>query len=267
MVLSPLRGALGFLTRVPVGGDAADWRAFTDAPWTFPVVAVPVGLVLAAPLLLGERIGSPLPAGVLFLGALVALLGITHLDGVADLGDAAAVHGDPEKRVSVLKDSDVGVGAVVALVLALLATASGAAFAGSLGHAATVAVVVGAEVGAKTAMAALACLGSAAHEGLGSQLTDWNRGRELGPVALVVLVVLLLVIGVAPAALPAALGALFGALVAGGLLARWANGLLDGVNGDVFGAVDVAARVAGLYAGVAVLRWADALFALAGVGT
>lgn len=266
MALSPLRGALGFLTRLPVGGDAADWRAFTDAPWTFPAVAVPVGLALSVPLLLAEWLGLGPGTGVAYLGALVALLGITHFDGVADLGDAAVVHGDAARRVEVLKDSDVGVGAVVALVLALLGTAGGAAVATGLDPVGTVAVVVGAEVGAKAAMAGLACLGRAAHEGLGSQLTDWNRPRELGLVALAVLVVLLLFAGFAAPALPATLGALLGALLAGWLVARWANGLLEGVNGDVFGAVDVAARLTGLYAGVVALRWSGGLLALAGVG-
>lgn len=257
MVLSPLRGAVDYLTSVPVAADAADWRAFTDAPWTFPVVAAPVGLVLSVPVVLAGLVGVGLAGGVVYLGALVTLLGIAHFDGVAGLGDAAVVEGDAEHRIAVLDNNTVGVGAVVALMLALLATASGATIATTLAPATTVAVVVGAELGAKTAMAGLACLGHGAHGGLGSQLTEWNRPRELGPVALAVLVVLLLVVALAPAAplvLPATVGALVGALLAGALLARWANGLLEGATGEVFGAVDVTARLAGLHAGIVVLR-------------
>ncbi|MFB6220068.1 MAG: adenosylcobinamide-GDP ribazoletransferase [Halolamina sp.] len=254
MVLSPLRGAVGFLTRVPVGGDAADWRAFTDAPWAFPVVGAGVGLVFGVVLVLLQSLDFGVAAGAVFLAALVALLGITHFDGVADLGDAAVVHGDAETRVGVLKDSDAGVGAVVALVLAMGGIASGAVAVLALPAAGVVAVVVAAELGAKATMAGVACLGEARHEGLGSQFTDWNGRRELGAVALVVLVITLAVLVIAPAATAVTVGALAGGLLAGTLVARWANSLLDGVNGDVFGAVDVASRIAGLYGGFVTFR-------------
>ncbi|MFC6736663.1 adenosylcobinamide-GDP ribazoletransferase, partial [Halolamina salina] len=115
VALSALRGAVRFLTRLPVGGDAGDWRAVTEAPWTFPAVGVGTGLLLAVPVVaLGGR-SLPLLAAVGYLGLWIGLSGITHLDGVADLGDAAVVHGDADERVAVLKDSEVGVGAVVAL--------------------------------------------------------------------------------------------------------------------------------------------------------
>jgi adenosylcobinamide-GDP ribazoletransferase len=254
VVLSALRGALGFLTRIPVGGDAADWRAFTDAPWAFPVVGAAVGVVLASVLLGLRGLGFDGTVGVPFLAALVAMLGIAHFDGVADLGDAAVVHGDAETRVDVLKDSEVGVGGVVALVLVLLGTASAAVAASSLPWREVFAAIVGAEVGAKTAMAGVACLGNARHDGLGSQFTDWNGPRDLVAAALVAfaLLVPLLAVGSGPALV--ALGAFLGTVLAGGSLAAWANGLLEGVNGDVFGATDVLGRLVGLYAGVAVAR-------------
>jgi adenosylcobinamide-GDP ribazoletransferase len=262
MVLSTLRGAVGFLTRVRVGGDQADWRAFTDAPWAFPVVGAGVGLLLGTVTALLHWVGFGGATGVLFLGALVALLGITHFDGIADLGDAAVVHGDAETRVAVLKDSDVGVGAVVALVIALLGTASAVASLGVLPVRQVVAVVAAAEIGAKAAMAGVACLGTARHEGLGSQFTEWNGRRELGVATLVALALWLLLLVLAPGPAPVVGSAFLGALLGGGLLAYWANSLLDGVNGDVFGAVDVAARLVGLYAAVASTR----LLVAGGVG-
>jgi adenosylcobinamide-GDP ribazoletransferase len=249
VALSALRGAVGFLTRLPVGGEANDWEAVRDAPWTFPMVGVGTGLLLAVPVVaLGGR-SLPLLAAVGYLGLWVGLSGITHLDGVADLGDAAVVHGDAEARVAVLKDSEVGVGAVVALLLATLGTALAVASLAGGSRLLVVGAIVGAEVGAKAAMAALACLATARHEGLGAQFTKPNGSRELLPIALVLGTAAGVVWFLAPAALPAATVACAAALGAGWLLARWANGLLDGVNGDVFGAVGVAARLAGLFAG------------------
>ncbi len=254
MLLSALRGAVGFLTRVRVSGDQADWRAFTDAPWAFPVVGAGVGLLLGALTALLHWVGLGGATGVLFLAVLLALLGIAHFEGVADLGDAVVVHGDAETRVEVLKDSDVGVGAVVALVLALLGTASVVGSLGALPARQVVAVVTAAEIGAKTAMAGIACLGTARHEGLGSQFTEWNGRRELGGVTLVALALWLPLLAVAPGPASVVTGAFLGALLGGGLLAYWANSLLDGVRGDIFGAVDVTGRLVGLYAAVAVAR-------------
>lgn len=267
MVLSALRGALGFLTRVPVGGDGDDWRAFTDAPWTFPAVGALVGAALVFPVLAGRAFDLPHLAGVAFLAAWVGLLGITHLDGVADLGDAAVVHGDAADRVAALKDSEVGVGAVVAVVIVLLGTAF-AAIALADGPAAPgviAAVVVAAELGAKTAMAVVACGFEARHEGLGSQLTDWNGGRDFAPVALVAFAVVLATAALVPAAAVSVTGAALAAVLAGWAVASRANRLLDGVNGDVFGAVDVTARMVGLWTGAVLLTVIDTGVAPGGV--
>ncbi|MFW5911536.1 MAG: adenosylcobinamide-GDP ribazoletransferase [Halolamina sp.] len=255
MVLSALRGACGFLTRIPIGGDAADWRAFTASPWTLPVIGTVIGLVFTLPVVVGQSVGAPLLGSVAMLGCWVGLLGITHLDGAADLADAAVVHGDVDDRVVALKDSAVGVGGVAALVIGLVGTALAVA---SLATAAAsslqiVAVVVGAEVGAKTAMAVVACGFDARHEGLGSQLTDWNGPGDLLPVGLVVVAVVLTLGAPAPRLLPAVLVACLGAVMVGVYVATRANSLLSGVNGDVFGAVDVAARLGGLVVGAALV--------------
>ena len=42
-----IRGAIGFLTRIPVGGSGADWNAFQRAAYSLPVVGyLIVGLVV-----------------------------------------------------------------------------------------------------------------------------------------------------------------------------------------------------------------------------
>ncbi|WP_255196561.1 adenosylcobinamide-GDP ribazoletransferase [Halorarius litoreus] len=244
MVLTALRGAVGFLTRIPVGHDGDAWEAFQRAPVAFPAVGYLVGGLAALPLL-GVAV---LPASTVAAVAVVwlyTLTGITHLDGVADLGDAAVVHGDPGQRVEVLKDTVLGVGGTVALGVVLLAVALG-----FLGLAATpiriaVAVVVASEVGAKLSMAGVACLGTARHEGLGSAFTTASGPRSLLPAVVVAL----------PAGLlawpsPVAAVALVGAVAGGALVSRWANGLVGGVNGDVFGAANELARLTGLHVGV-----------------
>lgn len=238
MVLTALRGALGFLTRLPTGHDERAWDAFGETPAAFPLAGWVVGALVAIVFF------APLPdpsAAFAYLVALYLLTGINHADGVADLGDAAVVHGDAEARRAVMKDTEVGVGAVLALALVLVGLALAALALAAAPPLAAVSVVVAAEVGAKLGMATLACLGDPAHEGMGSSFTD-NR-----PILLVAPVAVALPVGLLGGP---AVAALCGALVASLVVLRWSSGTLGGVSGDAFGAANEFARLAGLHAGV-----------------
>lgn len=245
MVVDALRGALGFLTRVPVGHDDGDWAAFAETPLAFPLAGYAVGVLVAVPFL-GLFAGVTwLTVAAAYLFAVYLVTGVNHVDGVADLGDAAAVHGSARERREVLKDTDAGVGAVLAVVLVVAGLALGALGVASLPAPRAFGLVVAAEVGAKLGMAAVACLGEATHEGLGSEFTrNADPALLLGPV-----------VAAAPAALltfpsPAALAALIGALVTAVLVVRWATAALGGVSGDAFGAANELGRVAAIHAGV-----------------
>jgi adenosylcobinamide-GDP ribazoletransferase len=239
-VASGLRGGVAFLTRLPVEPRERDWLRFQAFPAAFPLVGYLVGAIAVLPFLLL----SGVTAAFGYLLALLALTGVAHVDGVADLGDAAAIHGADDRRRA-LTDTTTGVGAVVAVAVVVAGLAlAGLALAG-LPVRVAVALVVAAEVGAKLGMATVACVGTATHEGLGSGFT-----RNADPPLLV---------GPAVAALPAALSlglspaaplaVLAGPAVAVAV-ARWADRNLGGVNGDVFGAVNELGRVAALHAGV-----------------
>jgi adenosylcobinamide-GDP ribazoletransferase len=201
-----------------------------------------VGGLLALPFLI--------PAGATtvfaFVVAVYLVTGINHLDGVADLGDAAVVHGTVADRREVLKDTTVGVGAVLAAALVIVGLATAGLGLAGLTPLRAAALVLVAEVGAKTATALSVCLGTASHEGLGSALTDRATDRD----ALVVVAAALPAVVLGWPALLASLAVLLAAVLTGLLLLRWANTTLGGVNGDVLGATTELARVAALHVGV-----------------
>lgn len=241
-----LRGALGFLTRLPIpGATPADWDAFRRSPWTFPVVGAVLGTVAA----LAFALPVPAPTAVAaYLLALYLFGGITHADGLADLGDALAVH-DPERRRTVLKDAETGVGGVLALGVTLAALTLGAVGLATTAAAAGVAfrIALAAEVGTKLGMALLVCLGTPAHEGLGSQLVG-----VVGPLSAVPAVVVAAPVLLAPptGALPALAAALLaGPAVALAVLAR-SERWVGGVSGDLVGAANELGRAVALHAGV-----------------
>ncbi|MCU4972900.1 adenosylcobinamide-GDP ribazoletransferase [Halobacteria archaeon AArc-m2/3/4] len=239
-----LRSGTAFLTRLPVGTQAGDWEAFVSRPAVFPLVGYLVGGLAALPLLAA----GTLPASTVALGYLLAigfLTGIHHLDGVADLGDAAVVHGDPDRRREVLKDTTTGVGALFAVTVVVAGLALAGLGLAALPVGVAVAVAVAAEVGAKLGMALLACLGTASHEGFGSQVTG-----ALGSSSVVSPVAIALPVGLFSWPYPVAAVALGGALAGACLPWWWARRNLGGVSGDVFGAANEIGRVVGLHVGV-----------------
>ena len=241
MDVSPLRGAVGFLTRLPVETTEDDWRAMTANVWTFPVVAYAIGLVAAVPLAL--ELPGP-TAAIVYVALIFLVTGINHADGLADLGDGAVVHGGPERRRSVMKDTTVGVGGIVALGVGLAGLVAGAVLLTALPVVVGLGLAVAAEVGAKLGMVTLAVRGRPSHDGLGAQLLGAaGRNEWLG------LGVALPVVLVAP---PATAAAVVAGPVVALALRRWAHANLGGVGGDVFGATNELARVVALHAGVVV---------------
>jgi adenosylcobinamide-GDP ribazoletransferase len=243
--LAALRGAVGFLTRIPVGHDETGWQAFVATPATVPLVGYLVGALAALAFLVPA---PPTVTAFLYVLALYAITGINHADGVADIGDAAVVHGDPERRLSVLKDSSVGVGGTLALIGLVAGLVLAAIPLADAPLAVAVSVVVSAEVGAKLGTATLVCLGTAPHDGLGSQLTGVNGPRSLVAPVLVALPVVLLARPPYVAAV-----AIVGALAVALWLRWWSSRALGGVNGDVLGAATELGRLGGLI--VSLLAW------------
>jgi adenosylcobinamide-GDP ribazoletransferase len=205
---------------------------------------VPVGYLVGA-LAAVTVLTLPEPAAAIaYVAVLLGLTGIAHIDGLADLGDAAVVHGPPPDRRAAMQDTATGVGGTVAVALTLVGLALAAlALAGAPPRLA-VGVVVAAEVGAKLAMALISFVGGTSHEGMGSKLL----GAPVTQLPIALALALPAAVVAWPAIEPAAV--LVGALVGGTLLAFGASRLLGGVSGDVFGATNEVARLVALHVGV-----------------
>ncbi len=243
-MLTALRGALAFLTRLPVGGGERAWDAFRTTPAALPLAGHAVGLAVALPLALPV----PVPAAAAaYVATCYLVTGVTHADGLADCGDAAAVHGSPADRRAVLDDPAVGVGGALSLGVVLAALVLGALGLAGAGARVAVALAVAAEVGAKTGMALLAWRGPPAGDGLGAAVVGPAGDASVLPVALAALPVFALAPSTGPAAVLAAVLAGPAVAVAVG---AWARAGLGGISGDVLGATNEIGRVAGVHAGV-----------------
>lgn len=242
VTLVALEGAVGTLTRVPIRRHEAGWAAAGRTPWTFPVVGGAIGAVAGAVLLLPL---TPATAAVALPVAIYGLTGLVHVDGLADVADAAAVHGGADRRREALEDPAVGAAGTLAVALAVLGLAAAGAALATMPVRVGVGIIIAAEVGAKLAMATLVCVGDAARPGLGAAVAAENGPADRWPALL--------------AALPATAAtwphpAAVGALLAGPAVAiaarRRASRLFGGIGGDVLGASNEIARLVGLHLGV-----------------
>jgi adenosylcobinamide-GDP ribazoletransferase len=244
MVLKALQGALGFLSRLPVGHDSAAWNAFCETPSSMPLAGYVIGVFVAVPLVLP---GPPPTVAFVFVVAVYVVTGINHIDGVIDLGDALVVHGGPRERRAVMKDTAVGAGGALAVAVVVVGLASAGLVLATLPRE-VVALVIIAEVWAKLAMALLVCFGSAPHDGLGAALTEHAGPRSAIPVVASAVPAAALLWSRVAVAVAMTLSVVTVAL---GLFG-WARTNLGGVSGDVLGATNEIARIVSLHVGVVV---------------
>lgn len=107
-----MKNLLPFLTRVPLKGDFEKAR---EELWSLPLLAVVTSLFPCLIIYLEVPLFN-----VLSLLALYWIIGLLHLDGLADFADGVMAKGDKEKKIKALKDTNIGIAGVFAVVMVLL---------------------------------------------------------------------------------------------------------------------------------------------------
>ena len=113
-----VKTAFGLLTRLPVKIDAdlAQKRGAAQL-WAFPFVGFALGPLVCAVAVLGGALSlPPLAIGFAVVALLAIITGAMHEDGFADCLDGFWGGWTPAQRLDIMKDSRVGVYAVVGLV-------------------------------------------------------------------------------------------------------------------------------------------------------
>jgi adenosylcobinamide-GDP ribazoletransferase len=118
MPAASVRGAVSFLTRVPVGGAVGAEEVARGAV-LFPLVGAGVGALSGGLALLLHPVLSPFVAAVGAVAAAAVVTGAMHLDALADTVDALGAH-SRERALEIMRDSRLGTFGVCALVLDLL---------------------------------------------------------------------------------------------------------------------------------------------------
>jgi adenosylcobinamide-GDP ribazoletransferase len=224
---------------VPTSGELAEGQGVSALLW-LPAVGVGCGVLAALPLV-AIRHWAPHAALLGAVMAVAVLAGLTrclHLDGLADTADGLGSRAPAERALQIMRQSDIGPFGVVALVLVLgLDITALAALRGAVWV--PVAALATAAATGRVAAVAAAMRGvpAARSSGFGTLVAG-----GVAPVAVIGWVLAVLAGGVGIAVVvdvPLAwfvVPQLIGLLV--GYLVRWHTvRRLDGVTGDVFGAL------------------------------
>jgi adenosylcobinamide-GDP ribazoletransferase len=110
------------LTRVPLPHLPQDaFAKGASAVWAYPIIGLAVGAggVLTGQLALWVGL-PPLGAAILALGAMMLLTGAMHEDGLADVFDGFWGGYTPERRLEIMRDSQIGTFGVLALLMVSL---------------------------------------------------------------------------------------------------------------------------------------------------
>ncbi len=238
--------ALALLTRLPVRLSHGASVRGGAAAWAWPLAGALVGALAALAGSVALALG--LPTGVvagLVLAAGILLTGALHEDGLADCADGFWGGWDRARRLEIMKDSHIGSYGVLALGLSLILRWSALSTLIAAGH--LWGPVIAAAALSRAPMAAVMhALPNARGSGL-SQSTG-RPAQDTGLLgAAVALGVGLLATG------GAALAAMLGVALAGLAIAAVARARIGGQTGDVLGATQQLAEIAGLAALAAVM--------------
>jgi adenosylcobinamide-GDP ribazoletransferase len=117
-----LKTGLAFLTRLPFVHSAQTTGADVGrASWTFPIIGAVVGGFGALAYWLAHAAGQhPFVSGVLALAATVLVTGCLHEDGLADMVDGFGGGASAERKLEIMRDSQIGTYGASALILSLM---------------------------------------------------------------------------------------------------------------------------------------------------
>lgn len=225
--MKPLLYAIAFLTRIPVP-VRLDSRDRARSTGYYPLVGLLIGLVIGAFDGLIAVHFPPLVRAVLVTASWVFVTGGLHLDGLMDTFDGLGSHREPERILTIMKDSRVGaMGVLAAILILLLKIAALVSLAPSL-----VSSVVAAAVSARTAvLIAIAGWPYRREEGMGTGMREGLTPLRLA-FALASGILLTFIVRGGDGVLCLAIGA---ALV--GLAGHSVARRLGGLTGDVYGAM------------------------------
>ena len=238
---SPVRSLLGLLTFstiLPINVFTSI-EYMTKLTWCWPFLHLFIGILAA---ICGYvsleflHLNSFFTAAIVY-AFLMIITGYNHLDGVMDMADGVMVHGEPERKIRVMKDSSVGAGGVATLFLVASLTIAG--IYNILDYRFILGIII-CEMTAKTSLITTALLSKPLTPGIGSYFINETNPANYFASTFIVACIAYLLCGLV------GLCGVIGAMISGLIIATIAKRNFVLANGDVLGMSNEVGRLISL---------------------
>ena len=230
--LRGVAGLISFSTILPINIHTSieEMAKFT---WFWPVIGGFIGILAGAfGFFLLNMVQIPqIVAAALIYSFMIWFNGFHHLDGLMDFGDGMMVHGTPEKKIDVMRDTRIGTGGMAYFVMVALVTFASLTSAPA---ALILPVIIVAEVSAKMGIVTCASFSEAFPDGTGRFFIE-SMNKKL----LLLSLVLSSAIGFLALNLTGVIGVI-GGFLGGALIAfiarrnfKWATGDILGTSNEI----------------------------------
>jgi len=241
--LAEVRLAVMLLTRLPAGRLAVA-PPIGATTWAFPVAGALVGGISALVLLATLAVGVPagMAAGLALLACVVATGGL-HEDGLADCADGFGGGRDRARKLEIMRDSRIGSYGALALVLGLGLRWQGLTNVSASGECFAAMALISLAISSRAALPlALLWMPAARADGMGKSAAGTTAARAAVALALSAVAMAALI---GPGAAAIILIVQAGVQLGFGWIATRQIG---GQSGDVLGAMQQLAEIAGWFA-------------------
>lgn len=236
-ILRSIGGLITFSTILPLNVYTTI-DELAKVTWIWPIINGIVGLMAAIIAYIFARFfhfDALLIAAIVY-GFILLINGFNHFDGLMDFGDGVMVHGDPEKKLSIMKDPMTGVGGIATGFI--VGTITIAAYCSLIKYAYAInmnliLLIIVSEISAKIGLTTCCICSAASDEGIGKYFIKYmNLSNYL--TGLIICWVIAAALSITTAFHIGIIGVIGGAF-GGALTALIAKKHLKIANGDVLG--------------------------------
>lgn len=238
-------GLVSFSTILPLNIHTSiqEMARFT---WTWPLIGGFIGILvgLVAFLITGVIHLPQLISAALIYSFAIIITGLHHLDGLIDFGDGLMAHGNPQRRIEIMRDQRIGTGGLSSLLIVALVTVTSLS---ALPVELLVMIIVVSEIAAKLGLVTCATFSRPSGDGTGTHFIENMSPRLLG-----ISLTICILIGYFAVQYTGITGIL-GGVVMGLIMAMIARRKFKYTTGDILGATNELSRMLALLVMVLIL--------------
>ena len=229
-----IKGLIAFMTRIPVGNFHSDLEEISKYLLFILFIGMFIGFLgsLVAFPFYYIKVESPILVGTLVLFTMLYIQGFHHVDGLGDYGDAWMVMGGAKRKLEVMRDKYIGVGALVfVFFVEMISLASIGYLYSKLPFLTFLKLIVLTEASSRLGLLTCACCGIPSKEGTGRYFVKNTNEYHLS-LGYLIMMILSFILDIPKIGVLCSTVAVFFAMA----VAKRSNSEINCVTGDVLGA-------------------------------